>query len=190
MNYLYLLFAVAHLAIGGLIVQAAAKQKSLGLWLLALVSVGLAYDNAILGIGELMGAGDTLLQLNIVRFALHAFATPLMMMAGLTLARNASVNWTWRRSMSILVYTTTLSCIAYGVNEYLTGAEFKIADSGVMRYVLAESNGPPLAAITTMTFLIAFGIALYIQERSWWLLAGALAMFACSAAWYRRRAMI
>jgi hypothetical protein len=179
-NYLYLLFAVAHLAIGGLVVQAAAKQKSLGLWLLALVSVGLAYDNAILGIGELMGAGDTLLQLNIVRFALHAFATPLMMMAGLTLARNASVNWTWRRSMSILVYTTTLSCIAYGVNEYLTGAEFKIADSGVMRYVLAESNGPPLAAITTMTFLIAFGIALYIQERSWWLLAGALAMFACA----------
>ncbi len=177
-NYLYLLFAVAHLAIGGLVVQAAAKQKSLGLWLLALVSIGLAYDNAILGIGELMGAGDTLLQLNVVRFAIHAIATPLMMIAGLTLARNASVNWTWRRSMSILVYVTTLSCIAYGANEYLTGAAFKIADSGVMRYVLAESHGPPLGAITTMTFLIAFGIALYIQDRSWWLLAGALTMFA------------
>jgi len=177
-NYLYLIFAVAHLAVGSLVIQAAAKQKSLGLWLLALVSIGLAYDNAILGIGELMGAGDTLLQLNIVRFAIHAIATPLMMIAGLTLARNASVNWTWRRSMTILVYVTVLSCIAYGVNEYMTGAAFKIADSGVMRYVLAESNGPPLGAITTMTFLIAFGIALYIQDRSWWLLAGALTMFA------------
>jgi hypothetical protein len=158
--------------------QAASKQKSLGLWLLALVSVGLAYDNASLGIGAMMGAGDSLLQLNIVRFALHAVATPLMMIAGLTLARNASVNWTWRRSMSILVYVTTLSCIAYGVNEYLTGAAFKIADSGVLRYVLAESHGPPFRQITTMTFLIAFGIALYIEERSWWLLAGALTMFA------------
>lgn len=177
-NYLYVIFAVAHLAIGGLVIQAAAKQKSLGLWLLALVSIGLAYDNAILGIGALIGAGDTLLQLNIVRFAIHAIATPLMMIAGLTLARNASVNWTWRRSMSIFVYVTTLSCIVYGANEYLTGAAFKIADSGVMRYVLAESHGPPLGAITTMTFLIAFGIALYIQERSWWLLAGALTMFA------------
>ena len=28
-----------------------------------------------------------------------------------------------------------------------------------------------------MTFMIAFGIALYITQKSWWLLAGALVMF-------------
>ncbi len=139
MNYLYLIFAVAHLAVGSLVIQATAKQKSLGLWLLTLVNVGFAYANTILGIGELIGAGDTLWQLNVVRFAIHAIATPLMMIAGLTLARNASVNETWRRSMTILVYVTTLSYIVYGVNEYITGAVCKIADSGMMRYVLAES---------------------------------------------------
>ncbi len=173
----YLGFAAVHMVISILIVQVAAKQKSTALWLLAISGIGLGFDNAVLGIGSLVGAGDTLLALNMGRYAFHAIGTPLLMVAGIVLARNGSVAWTWRRGMTILTYGTVVTCILYGVNEYFGGAQYVVSTEGALRYVLAEHSGPPLAAITTMTFMIAFGIALYIQQKSWWMLAGALVMF-------------
>ncbi|MFM2309792.1 MAG: hypothetical protein RLY87_1914 [Chloroflexota bacterium] len=173
----YVGFAVVHVVIAALIARAAQQQHSGALWLLAFAGVGLGFDNAILGIGTLIGTSDILLNLNLGRYAFHAVGTPLLMIGGLILARNGSVAWSWRRGMTILTYGTVISCIAYGVNEYFGGAQYVISTEGALRYVLAEHSGPPLAAITTMTFLIAFGIALYIQQKSWWVLAGALVMF-------------
>jgi len=65
----------------------------------------------------------------------------------------------------------------YGIYEYLGGAQYIVSTGSALRYVLAEQSSLPLAAITTMTYMIAFGIALYITQKSWWLLAGALVMF-------------
>lgn len=173
----YLGFAVVHLAIVVLLVRAAASQRSLALWALVISGLGLAFDNAILGLGTQIGAGETLLTLNFGRYAFHAIGTPLLMVGGIVLARNGGVAWAWRRGMTILTALTVLSCIAYGINEYFGGASYVLSSEGALRYVLAETAGPPLAAITTMTFMIAFGIALYIQQKSWWVLAGSLIMF-------------
>jgi hypothetical protein len=79
--------------------------------------------------------------------------------------------------MTVLTYIGVVSCIFYGIYEYFSGAQDIVSTEGALRYVLAEQSGPPLAAITTMTFMIAFGIALYITQKSWWLLTGALVMF-------------
>ena len=173
----YLGVAAVHSIIAILIMRVASAQKSTALWLLAVSGIGLAFDNAILGVGTLIGAGDTLLTLNMGRYAFHAVGTPLLMVAGIVLARNGSVTWTWRRGMTILTYGTVISCILYGIYEYFGGATYVESTEGVLRYVLAERSGPPLAAITTMTFMIAFGIGLYIHQKSWWMLAGALIMF-------------
>ena len=173
----YLGFAAVHFVITALICQAAAKQKSVALWLLALSGIGLGFDKAILGLGAMIGIGDTLLSLNMVRYAFHAVGTPLLMIAGITLARNGSVAWAWRPGMTVLTYIGVVSCIFYGIYEYFGGAQYIVSTEGALRYVLAEQSGPPLAAITTMTFMIAFGIALYITQKSWWLLTGALVMF-------------
>ena len=173
----YLGFAAVHFIIAALIIRAAAEQKSVALWLLALSGIGLGFDNAVLGIGSIVGAGEMLLSLNMGRYAFHAVGTPLLMIAGITLSRNGSVAWSWRRGMTILTYISVVSCILYGANEYFGGAKYVVSTEGALRYVLAEHAGPPLAAITTMTFMIAFGIALYITQKSWWMLAGALVMF-------------
>lgn len=181
-SVVYVAFAIVHIAIVVGFIRLARQQQSWVLWVLAVVGLGIAYDNAIVGLGSTLGAGDTLMSLNIVRYVLHAVATPLMMIGGITLARNARVAWAWRRGMTIFTYVTMLACIAYGLNEYLVNATFEVAKTEPLRYVLAGGpHGPPLSPITTMTFLIAFGIALYIQDRSWWLLAGALTMFATAA---------
>ena len=75
----YLGFAVVHLAIVVLLVRAAASQRSLALWALVISGLGLAFDNAILGLGTQIGAGETLLTLNFGRYAFHAIGTPLLM---------------------------------------------------------------------------------------------------------------
>ncbi|MFN7470863.1 MAG: hypothetical protein ACK5S9_04320 [Roseiflexaceae bacterium] len=177
----YLGLAAVHSVITILIMRVASTQKSIALWLLALSGIGLAFDNAILGVGTLIGAGDTLLTLNMGRYAFHAIGTPLLMVAGIVLARNGGVTWTWRRGMTILTYGTVLSCILYGIYEYFGGAKYVESTEGVLRYVLAERSGPPLAAITTMTFMIAFGIGMYIHQKSWWMLAGSLMMFVAAS---------
>jgi hypothetical protein len=164
-----------------LIARAAITQRSTALWALVVAGIGLAYDNAVLALGNTIGAGDTLYALNLGRYAFHAIGTPLLMVGGIVLARNGGVAWAWRRGMTILTGIAVVSCMAYGLSEYFGGAAYVISSEGALRYVLAESAGPPLAAITTMTFMIAFGIALYIQQKSWWVLAGALLMFIAAA---------
>lgn len=177
----YGVFALIHLVIAVWAARIAITQKSWGAGAITLAALSLAYDNAMLGSGAIIGAGDTLLQLNLVRYILHAVSTPLLILSGLALARNASVHWAWRRGMTLLAVITAISFIAYDLSTYL-GSTYVLASEGAMRYVIdPPHHGPPLAPITTMTFLIAFGIAHYIEHRSWWLLAGALAMFSASA---------
>ncbi|MFZ9857903.1 MAG: hypothetical protein ACO3F2_06170 [Roseiflexaceae bacterium] len=174
-------FAVINVVITINLIRLAIQQKSLGLGFAAMAGFGLAYDNAIIGSGSLIGAGDTLMQLNIGRYLIHAITTPLLILTGLVLARNASIGWSWRRSIAVITGVTVIGFIAYDSNTYLSNG-YVLAPEGMLRYVLnVDHNGPPLAPITTMSFMIAFGIGLYIQERSWWLLAGALAMFMAAA---------
>lgn len=178
---LYGLFAVVHVAIGVWALRVAVQQRSISGWLIVLAVLSLAYDNAILATGTLIGTGPLLLQLNLGRYVLHAVSTPLLMLAGLALTRNAGVHWAWRRGITILTVLTVVGFVAYDTMNYL-GSSYVVAQEGVLRYVIdPPHHGPPLAPITTMTFLIAFGIALYIEHRSWWVLAGALAMFSASA---------
>lgn len=174
-------FAVINLIITIGLLRLAISQKSLGLGFAAMAGFGLAYDNAIIGSGAFVGAGDTLMQLNMGRYVIHAITTPLLILTGLVLARNASVGWSWRRSIAIIASLTVVGFVAYDSMTYLSNG-YVLADEGMLRYVLdVDHSGPPLAPITTMSFMIAFGIGLYIQERSWWLLAGALAMFTAAA---------
>lgn len=174
-------FAIINVVITITLIRLAITQKSLGVGFAAMAGFGLAYDNAIIGSGSLIGAGDSLMQLNMVRYVIHAITTPLLILTGLVLARNASVGWSWRRSIAIIAGLTVVGFVAYDSMTYLSNG-YVLANEGMLRYVLdVDHSGPPLAPITTMSFMIAFGIGLYIQERSWWLLAGALAMFTAAA---------
>ena len=78
---------------------------------MALSGIGLGFDNAILGLGAMIGIGDTILSLNMVRYAFHAVGTPLLMIAGITLARNRSITWALRSGMTVLTYISVVSCI-------------------------------------------------------------------------------
>lgn len=178
---LYGIAALVHVLIGLWAVRVALQQRSMSVWLIVIAALSLAYDNAILATGTLIGAGELLLQLNLGRYVLHAVSTPLLMLAGLALTRNAGVHWAWRRGIAVMTWLTVLGFIAYDTMSYL-GSSYVMASEGVMRYVIdPPHHGPPLAPITTMSFLIAFGIAHYIEHRSWWVLAGALTMFGASA---------
>jgi phosphoglycerol transferase MdoB-like AlkP superfamily enzyme len=53
------------------------KSNSYGLIIVALFA-GLVYENLILGLGGLIGYGDTLKALNTPRFISHALFTPML----------------------------------------------------------------------------------------------------------------
>jgi hypothetical protein len=154
------------------------RDRHFSVALLCASAAGLVYDNAVLGLGSTIGAGSTLQSLNLGRFAIHAITTPLLAILGVTLARNAFVEWAWTRKTAIAYALIVGSAIAYTV--YADVFRFKpeltrFADT--LRYVNGASSGPPLAAITAMTLLIFLGISMFVKTKWHWLLTVSVLMF-------------
>ena len=57
----------------------------------ALTTAGLVYDNGLIGLGSVIGLGETLLTLSYPRYVLHAFVTPMMIFAMVQIAGAADI---------------------------------------------------------------------------------------------------
>lgn len=152
--------------------------------LLLIVLAGLAYDVLIILLGSFIGEGELLKTLNAGRYLVHGFITPIMIIFGFGMLKNAGVKWAQSRTTHIIVCVFTTLLITLGVYEDVLALDLQTKTvMDVLRYINDGGiKGPPIPAMLTIIFLIVAGISLWRNTGWWWLAAGAIFMFIAAGA--------
>ena len=178
----YVLYGGINLVLLALALRQLRAGNRGALLVLGLGIAALIYDNLVIGLGHYLGEGPALQSLNLPRFWLHAFVTPLFGLVGLWLARNAAVEWAWSRKAALTFGTLTALIIALGAYYDVLLLQMAPVYAGeTVRYKNAATAGPPLPALKVMMMLIFCGIGVFIRTRWTTLLVSTVAAFAILA---------
>lgn len=177
----FLLYAIAHLGLFAWALILLLRHREPSTVPLLIVTFGLIYDNALLAAGGMIGHGETLERLSVPRFFMHAFGTPLLMLAALGLVRRAGGAWTRSDVLAASVVILALAMIAVGVDADLLHLELSPKQSGdIASYGNSASDGPPIAPVVTIFVLLAAGAVVW-RSGGPWLLLGAIIQFIAAA---------
>lgn len=145
--------------------------------LLILVLAALLYDNAIIALGTSIGAGDLLLGLHAVRYWLHAFITPSLVLVAYEIWEQANLP-VRSRIVYPLAWIVTISLILY--QSYAAWQEVRhlraVREFGVIHYTPAARSSMPLMLIIVMLVLVYVAIVLLLYRESWQLALGIFLM--------------
>lgn len=176
---IFLGFALAYLL---LLVWGIALARRNGWWTPAnlplLVLPALVYDNAILGLGSTIGEGPLLEGLNLARFWVHAFVTPVLVAWALHTVRRAGIGWAQARWYQVVSLGAVAVLVAVEILTEIRGLELVPGEEyGVLSYSSAEpASGPPVMVLVVALVLLACGALLWWKQKWPWLFLGALAM--------------
>ncbi|AZG46060.1 hypothetical protein [Gordonia insulae] len=149
----------------------------------AVILVGLAYDNFAVAIGRFVGYGDTLLAINMPRFWIHAIVTPLLIVVAGILVGRLGVTQAQTRNVAIGGWALVAMLILIGVVEEIVKARLVPENAGdALRYVNAEATGAPLPAIITVLALLVLGVMAWRYAGFPWLFIGSMVMLIAAAA--------
>lgn len=152
-------------------------------YLLFIVTAALIWDNGIMGIGKWIGEGEMLERMNLIRFWLHAFCTPLLTVISLGLMQRSGIQWA-QRGIAIWgawIFTIILIVLEL-VTETLSLAIKPVLEYGALRYVPVEKgSGPPIMVLLILIPLFIAGIALWKRKVTSALFWGTLIMTIGSA---------
>jgi hypothetical protein len=142
-----------------------------------IVIAGIIYDNLIIGFGSFIGEGELLKALNVPRFAIHAFFTPMIMIFAFGVARRCGVGFAQSRKWHIAICVFTSVMILFGIYEELIKMNLVLkVEDGTMRYK-NDPSAPPIPAILTIVVSIILGIFVWIKTKKPWYFLGSLLMF-------------
>jgi len=146
--------------------------------LIYIVTIGLIYDNAVMGLGKWIGEGNFLEFLNAIRFWSHAFLTPLLVLYSVGVLRESGIKWankTWISLISIL-YTLFIIILEIQLEtSKLTLIPKK--EYGVLRYVSSESDGGPPIMVLLVTFVLLVASFIVWKKTKWpWFFIGTAVM--------------
>ncbi|MBR8741667.1 hypothetical protein [Nocardiopsis sp. MG754419] len=155
-------------------------DRSPYLAMVALVTLGLVYDNGIVAVGRLVGEGAVLEALNLPRFLVHALITPLLIIAAVGLARGAGAPWARLRWVHGAFCSLATALIVYGLLFEVVGLELVAGREGdALRYTAVDPS-PPIPSIAAIVVLIIVGVALW-RRGGGWMGVGAALMFVAAA---------
>ncbi|NTU78852.1 MAG: hypothetical protein HGA45_05520 [Chloroflexales bacterium] len=150
------------------------RSRSLGLALTAAILAGICYDTLLIAAGSLIGAGPLLLALSWARFLLHALQTPLLLVAGVDLARRARLAWARQSSTWLAVWTVTVGLIALGIVTDVVGLELEPRPfQGTLRYAEVVTV-PPIATVAVIGLLVLLSGLFWHGTRWPWLFAACI----------------
>lgn len=174
----------------------ARTRQASGALLVAMISGGLVYDNAIIALGSTIGIGSLLETLSWPRFIMHALLTPFMMIAATRIAISAGVNWAQSDTWRIVVWLLVIGGIVSGVFGHLIGHDiFPSCAHGILRYtgnlspnqfcfpdqIAVQGAGPPIASIVGTIVTLVVGVSLWRRAGWIWLMTASLIMFVAAA---------
>jgi hypothetical protein len=200
----FCLYSLAHFSTVVFAVRILRRYSAPGAAIIALLSLGLVYDNGLIALGSSIGIGATLETLSWPRFILHALVTPLMIVAVIQIAVAGGVRWLDSRAAWTGVWLLIAAMIGYGVYE-LTLLELQPACfSGITRYTSSASPvqfcfegqqsltgvGPPIPSILAVFLIMGFGMVLWRRQRWPWFGLGGLQMLLAAAVPFSQFGMI
>ena len=156
-------------------------------WVIAdlalLVIAALIYDNAILGLGSFIGEGEALEGLNAMRYWLHAFITPLLVLVSWSLVRRTGVRWARQTWAIIGAVVITVALVVY---EVIVGAASLrlVADHeyGILSYTDENApDGPPMMVLVVAVMILVASVYVWKNQRWVWLCIATVLMIAGSA---------
>ncbi|WP_298040589.1 hypothetical protein [uncultured Microbacterium sp.] len=149
----------------------------------ALVLVALIYDNLVIGLGSFIGEGAGLESANALRFWLHAFVTPLLVLVAWHVLARAGVAFARTVAAFVIAVALTVALIVYEV--VMGAASLDLSPSGefgVLSYSDASAPaGPPAMVLVVAAALLAAGIGVWVRMRWPWLTVVTVVMVAGSA---------
>jgi hypothetical protein len=186
MGIVYFLLAVLQLVCAVWLIRQLRQSYNHYNALAAITVIMLVYDNLVVASGGLLGEGDLLKTLNVLRYYGHALLTPTMIIFAFGVARRLGFRWAQSKvSHAIFCLLATL-LIVYGAVTDILRLDLVIADEfGVLRYVnQAEAilKGPPLAPVVTIVVVIAVGFMMWRRQHAPWMLVGSALMFVAAGA--------
>jgi len=162
---------------------------------LLLVLVGgtlLFYDNFRIGIGRFIGLGDLLYNMSVPAFAWHWSMLPLLVIAAGSVARLAGLPWARHKVVMGAFCLVAIALSAHDIPKIFSMDLYPTCLDDTVRYsttskegqlcnptdeVVAKGADAAIVAIITNVFVLAVGIALWIQRRWPWLAIGSGFMF-------------
>jgi hypothetical protein len=189
-TYLYTLYALACFLLVGWGITVWRRTRRAGTLAIILVALGVGYDNLILSLGNLLGAGPLLYWLSVPRFVLHQLVLPWIIYAAFEQARVAGHNWAHHRASRWVTIAFVLVVTLTGILTRLAGLtlEPEVMD-GVTRYVAVGTAGPPLVSILSIGFVGVVGLLLWRRNGWPWEFWAAILVFlgeGVPAEWVRR----
>ncbi|MEH1843238.1 MAG: hypothetical protein V7L20_32010 [Nostoc sp.] len=150
------------------------QSTSLAMIVLPIVLVSISYDNLILLIGSLIGEGELLKTLSMLRFLLHYLVVPLFIVIGVELAHRAGANWA-NTVVRVLSWVIALGLTAIDVaTRYIRLELVPIEFAGILRYHDANLSGPPIITIVVNLFVLVISIGIWFRLKWPWLFVATL----------------
>lgn len=151
--------------------------------LFLLVVVGLVYDNTVIASGRFVGEGPLLETLNLARFWIHAFVTPLLVVFAWHVAARAGAGWARTRPAAVGAWAVAAALVVLELVTVLRPLQVEPGrEHGVLSYSdTASEGGPPVMVLVVAAALLVAGFLVWRHQRWPWLLVGAAVMTVGSA---------
>lgn len=154
---------------------------------LMIVILGLIYDTIVVSVGSILGESELLHSLNFGRFIIHAFFTPLLIPAGMTLLNFYRTERGKAKLVpSYVTWGITIAFIFFSIFTHLLGItlEPRYFD-GLLYYTQSHTatKSFPYASVAVVVICIGLGGAVFQEshKKSWYLLVGGIIIFILSA---------
>lgn len=178
MTFYYLIVALIQIALAVMMFRLMRRSKNWYAVPVFIIFCGIVYDNLIIGSGSFIGEGELLKALNMPRFVIHGIFTPMLLIFAFGIVKRVGVSWAQTKTLHSIVCLFALGLIALGVyDEIIKLTLAPVWENGTLRYKNIASAGPPIPAITTIIFVMIFGIITWWKTKSPWLFVGSFAFF-------------
>jgi hypothetical protein len=156
LNGLFLIAAIIHLA---LLLSTLSLRPGIAEWIVRALLLGLLIDNITLAL-SIVGLGESWYVLaNQLRYAAHAILLPLLLVAGVLLARRAGVLWTLGRKAVTIASVLAAIGILFGLASEVYGLTLVPETLFGHTRLVSNSGLPPIATILTNLLLLPVGLA-------------------------------
>jgi len=179
-NFIFIIVGLIQLGIAIYGTREVRKYFSWYALLVLIVVYGLAYDNISIALGAYIGEGTLTKALNAPRYWVHALFTPAMIIASFGALRMTGSKFAQSKTWHIVICVFATALIALGSYIDIINLNLVPVHNGdVLKYVnnFEFLKGPPIPAVLTIVFVLAFGVVMWRNVKWPWLFVGSLIMF-------------